>query len=148
MRTAANQLEKGILLWSAETGATSIPGGLGSTSVVTATGCAHGVSGFFGKNSYTCTAEDHLVAQGVIPEGFSAKLPSNPHYQSNEKGGRLSMMLYYCGTPGKYAVYWALKNPTSADSSSLDSAISSGCGGAMIRDSWGMRAAKIIQLSP
>lgn len=144
MRSAVAQLEKSILAWSVETGATSIPGGLGSSSSVSATGCADGADGFFGTASYTCTAEDHLVAQGVLPAGYSSKLPPNTHYGSLTNG-RTSLMLYRCATP-RYALFWTLQRPTDEDTESLNNVLSA-CGyGSQIRDSWGMRAGKLIRL--
>lgn len=141
MKSAVTQLEKSIVNWALETGSSSIPGGLGSTTA-TPSDCASGADGFFGSGSYSCTAEDHLVAQGVLPAGYSSELPRNKHYGSV---GRTSIMLYRCSVP-QYALFWTLENPTSEDTASLNSVLST-CGyGAQIRDSWGMRAGKLIKL--
>lgn len=147
VRNAAAQLEKSIFAWSIETGNTVIHGGLNSTTAVGSTGCVDGVSGWFGKGAYVCTAEEHLIAQKVIPANFTSSLPSNKHY-SPASGGRLAMMLYKCGaTAGRYALFWTLERPTSEESAALDSIVGS-CGNTQVRDTWGMRAGKIIQLNP
>ncbi len=144
MRSAVAQLEKSILAWSVETSASSIPGGLGSTAAANASGCTNGADGFFGTASYTCTAEDHLVAQGVLPSGYSSKLPHNTHYGSSTSG-RTSLMLYRCSPP-RYALFWTLERPTDEDTQNLNNTLST-CGyGPQIRDSWGMRAGKLIRL--
>ena len=142
MRSAVVQLEKSIMKWAVETNTTSIPGGLGSTTAVSATGCANGADGFFGSGSYLCTAENHLIAQGVLPVGYSDNLPRNKHYGSV---GRTSIMLYRCSVP-QYALFWTLENPTAEDTAGLNATLSA-CGyGSQIRDSWGMRAGKLIKL--
>jgi prepilin-type N-terminal cleavage/methylation domain-containing protein len=144
IRNAVSQLEKAIMTWSLQTSATAIPGGLNSVTAPSATGCVDGSVGWFASGTYTCTAEDHLVAQGAIPRGFTASLPKNPHYSSTN--GIRSLMLYTCGS-NKVSLYWTLYNPSAGDLASLDSTISTCSNAVGIRDSWGMKAGKIIQLN-
>lgn len=145
IRNAAAQLEKSIIAWSVDTGATEIPGGLGSTAAATPNGCADGVSGWFGKGSYICTAEEHLIAQKVIPANFTDNLPPNT-YSNPAAGGRRAMMLYKCtSAPGKYALFWTLEKPSVEDSATIDSVVST-CANTQVRDTWGMRAGKIFNL--
>ncbi len=146
IRSAANQLEKSIMAWAVQTGSATIPGGLGSTVPPSANGCVDGVSGWFSNTTgYVCAAEDHLVAQKVIPEGFSAKLPPNTYY-GNPPNGRLSLMLYKCtSAPGRYALFWTLQRPTAEETESINSVVTT-CGNTQVRDTWGMRSGKIFTL--
>lgn len=144
IRSAAAQLEKAIQAWSVNTGATRIYGGLNSTVAVSSSGCVDGESGWFGS-AYVCSAEQHLIAQKVIPADFASSLPRNTYYPATT--GSLSFMLYKCtGVTGMYALFWTLQSPTSSDSASIDSVIAK-CGNSQIRDTWGMRAGKIFTLS-
>jgi len=143
IRAAANQLEKKILLWSIESGITVILGGSGSTSGVTSTGCSNGSQGFFAKTTYICTPEEHLVAKGVISDGFTAELPKNTYVSTSN--GNYSLMMYQCGT-GKYSLYWTLQSPSPEETANLNSLLSSCGNSTSIRDTWGMRAGKVIQL--
>lgn len=146
MVTAANQVEKALQIWAFDNGST-ILGGSGSTVAAGSSGCTDGSNGFFGSGTYTCTVEDSLVAAKLLPSGFSARLPSNANYNT-AAGGRLSIMLYGCSSvgAGSYALYWNLRRPTTQDSNAINSTLTSCNNSVNIRDSWGMRSAKIIQL--
>lgn len=145
MRNAAVQVEKALRLYVVDKGNT-INGGLNSTAVAAGSECVDGKSGWFGGVSYLCTAEDTLVAAKLLPKDFAKGLPSNPYYSSSTTG-LYSMMFYKCGsTPGLYALYWTLRSPSTEDLANIDAAFTAGCGSAQIRDSWGMRAGKILQL--
>lgn len=144
--SAVNQVEKALRIWGSENG-NVIRGGNNSTTPAGALGCTDGSSGWIGAGSYVCSVEDTLVAAKLLPSGFTASLPNNAHYNPTA-GGRLSIMLYTCSAvgSGNYALYWSLRSPTVEDSNSINTTLSS-CGNTTnIRDSWGMRAAKIIQL--
>ena len=143
IRSAASQLERAILAWSASTGNTTIMGGIGSNVGPSSAGCVNGTNGWFAK-FYTCTAQDHLVAQGVISANFTEDLPRNKHYDPSTSGRAL--MLYKCtGTPGKYSLFWTLEQPTAEETANLDSVVTT-CGNTLVRDTWGMRAGKIFTL--
>lgn len=146
MGTAANQVEKALELWSIDYGS-DIKGGLGSTVASGGAPCTDGSLGFFGKGAYTCSAEESLVAAKLLPSGFSGSLPSNSYYATSG-GGKYSMMLYTC-TPagaGKWVLFWTLQNPSATDSVSINSALTTCGSNVAIRDTWGMRAGKVIQL--
>lgn len=138
------QIERALKLYAANNSST-IVGGWGSTAPVGVGGCTDGSSGFFSAGNYVCAAEETIVATGFLPAGYTASLPYNPHYGTTSSGVS-SVMLYPCGSAGRYALYWSLRNPTSTDSSNIDSILSTCSNTTNIRDSWGMRAAKIIQL--
>jgi len=146
MQTAVNQIEKAMVLWGSENGS-SIKGGLNSTVASGVSGCSDGVNGFFGTGTYICSAEENFVVTKLLPSGFSQALPNNTYYASSS-GGKYSVMLYTC-TPagaGKWALYWTLQAPAATDSANINATIASCLNPASIRDTWGMRSAKIIQL--
>lgn len=144
MRGAVNQLEKAMQIW-ASTNGNVIQGGGGSTVASGPNGCTDGSNGWFGAGAYVCGAEETLVAGGVIKAGFTASLPKNTYY-STPTNGRLSLMLYGCGAVGKYSLYWTLQSPSSDDSTNIDNTIITCGNAASLRDTFGMRAAKIITL--
>lgn len=143
MRVAANEVEDALQQWGLDRG-DSIKGGWGSTTAAGASGCSDGLNGFFDSGAYTCTVEDALVSARLLPLGFSSKLPDNPVASS----GGWTMMIYYCPNyeVGSYALYWNLRQPNTQDSDSIDDTLAA-CGhSAGLRDNYGMRAAKIIEL--
>lgn len=148
MRAAASDIEKAMHRFSLEKGQ-ALYSGYGSTGPVSNLTCPGTAmaQGFVGTGTYLCTAEDLLVTAGFLPSGYIDGLPSNPYFDSGA-GGTVSLMLYQCGpiTDNKYALYWTLANPSSGDTASITNTLSECSNGVNIRDSWGMRAAKIIQL--
>lgn len=148
MINGLNQIENALRLYSIDYGST-IVGGWGSTAVATGSPCIDGADGWFASGTYACAAEDTLVARNFLPVGLTASLPPNRYYGA-PSNGQLSVMLYICNpngiTPGRFALYWTLRNPSATDSANINSIITT-CGQTTnVRDSWGMRAAKIIQL--
>lgn len=146
MQAAVNQIEKAMVLWASENGS-DIKGGLNSTVASCASGCTDGLNGFFGTGAYICSAEDNFVATKLLPSGFSQTLPKNTYYATSS-GGKYSLMLYSCAPAGsgKWALYWTLQSPSVTDSANINSTISTCSNAPSIRDTWGMRSAKIIQL--
>lgn len=144
IRQAASDVEKAMKIWALDHGSV-LKGGSGSTVAVSNGECTNGGGGFFGSVTYTCTAEDALVSGGQLPSGFSTRLPANKYY-STASGGRLSMMLYGCGT-GKYALYWTLRSPSASDITSVTDTITSCSNPANIQTTYGMRAGRIIDIS-
>lgn len=149
--SAVAEFEKALRLWSAETGITKPLGNYGSTVPISGLNCEDGLgSGFVGTESYVCTTEDILRHNGYLPESFTLKLPGNAYFLPSQ-GGTRSIMLYDCaGIPGRYLLYWTLRQPSASDTEKLYSAMSS-CGYSdppahQTVASWGMRAAKIVQL--
>lgn len=98
-------------------------------------------SGFIGKGSYGCTLDELLVRYGYLPDGYVLDLPKNPHYTTVDSG-RLTYMTYRCSkSPGDYALFYALENPSQQDIASYDKVIAD-CGpGAAQRTSYGMQGA-------
>lgn len=145
VREGAAQFERALLRWSIDHG-NVLRGNSGSTVALSGDNCTDGGgSGFVGTGSYPCTTEDILAAKELLPQGYLAKLPKNPHYTSTD--GRRSIMLYTCGSgTGVYALFWTLHQPTDSDTNNVSSALTQ-CGvSTNVRDTWGMRAAKIIRL--
>ncbi|OYX41304.1 hypothetical protein B7Y94_05320 [Candidatus Saccharibacteria bacterium 32-49-12] len=143
MRVAAKQVEEAVHLWYAKTGQQP-KGGWSSTVSVSGGNCSDGTGGWFGSTAYVCATEDILVNVGVLPAGFSAKLPKNTH---NNASGAYSMMFYPCGSGTKrYALYWHLRVPSAADNDSIAAVEAAGCTAAP-RTSYGMKAATLINLN-
>ena len=118
-------------------------GGSGSTVAIgTGTECTDGADEFFGKNVYTCTVEDTLVASGYLPDGFSSKLPKNKLYNPTSTNN-LSLMVYTPPAARKVMVYYTMEDQTDEDKTRFDAELTK-CGynpAGIIspRDSWGMR---------
>lgn len=146
IRQAVTQVEKAIRQYAIINETTTFKGGSGSMAAAGPNGCTDSNgTGFFGSGVYPCSVEDTLLAAKLLPVDFAKKLPKNPYYNSAWVGGGLSIMLYGCGT-GKAILLWTLLSPSSEDAASI-TATQTACGtGVMQRDSWGMRAAKVIQL--
>lgn len=149
MRSGVNQLEKAIRMWATQTG--ELPrGGWSSTTtwtVVNGSGesnCADGTGGWVFSGAYACSLEDMLASKQLLPSGFTRKLPKNTIY--NDTDGARSIMFYPCGSGGKYALYWNLRNQSTEDAASLTYVESQGCTSAP-RTTYGMRAAKLIDLN-
>ena len=138
------QIEKAMKLYAVNNSST-ITGGWGSTTAAGVNGCVDGGEGFFATGNYTCTAEETLIAAGFLPAGFTSSLPNNTYFGSTTSG-LSSIMLYSCGATGRYGLYWTLRSPTATDSSNINSTLSTCSHTTNIRDSWGMRSGKIIQL--
>lgn len=150
IRDAAAKFATALQLWAIDHGST-LKGNWGSTTATLSSGnCSDGSgSGFAGSGAYQCTTEDFLRAGGYLPANFTSSLPRNTLYY-NQPGG-FDLMIYGCGAPGLYALYWTLQQPTSQDTTSLNTAFNQCDGGNpasqhVARDSYGMRAARIIQL--
>lgn len=145
MRSAAAQIEKALQIYSVDYGPGIPLGGSSSTAVTSGNPCTDGVNGFFGTTSYLCSVEDSLVAYDLLPGGFTLSLPANTYFGTQTNGSR-SFMLYNCAAAGSYGLYWTLRSPTAADTSSIDSTLSSCGNNVMIRDTWGMRAGRVLKL--
>lgn len=145
-KAAVTQLEKAIRLYAVDNGPI-IVAGYSSTAVAAGSPCVDGTGGFVGTGLYACSLEDMLVGSKHLPAGFTAAIPANTYFGSSTEGGRRALMFYSClSVPGKYVLYWTLRSPSSADTASLDNVMAECSASALIRDSWGMRAAKIIYL--
>lgn len=146
IRQAASQIEKALMQYATVNNGQPLLGGFGSTVAAGPDGCTDGGgSGFFATGKYHCSVEDTISLAGFLPAGFTAKLPKNPYFGSPSAKGQDSIMLYPCGVDRKI-LFWTLNSPTTQDSESITS-VQTACGyGTAQRDSWGMRAAKVIQL--
>lgn len=142
-RSAVHQFEVALQTWVQDY-PPPIKGGSGSTVAASNGTCADGSSGFVGTGLYMCTVEDALVSAGQLPAGFTSKMPKNTYF-GGSSGGQRSMMIYGCGGT-KYALYWTLQNPSSDDLASVDATISSCGNSTSIKNTWGMRAGKVVQL--
>lgn len=141
MRAAINQFEKALGVWVVDH-PLPIRGGSGSTVAASNGTCTDGDGGWLSSGNYACSVDDALVSAGSLPTGFLRNLPKNTYYGSYTDG-RVSTMFYTCGT-GRYALFWTLRNPTAEDSASIDATIAT-CGVAAARDTFGMRAGKVLQ---
>jgi prepilin-type N-terminal cleavage/methylation domain-containing protein len=143
MRAGVNQFEKALRLWVNDH-PWPILGGSGSTVAASNGACADGGSGWLASSNYVCSIDDALISAGSLPSGFMLGLPKNTYYGTSATNGRYSTMFYACGTNRK-SLYWTLQNPTAEDSTSIDDTLAT-CGNAVsIRDTYGMRAGKVLQ---
>jgi len=142
MRAGVNQFEKALRLW-VEDHPLPIRGGSGSTVAASNGECADGGAGWLPSGTYVCSIDDALISAGSLPSGFMLGMPKNTYY-SAVTNGRVSTMFYGCGT-GRYSLYWTLQNPTAEDSTSVDNTLAT-CGNPItLRDTYGMRAGKVLQ---
>lgn len=145
INAAAAQIEKAIRLYAIDNGP-AIKGGSGSTAVAAGQPCVDGANGWFG-GVYLCPVENTLAANKLLPSGLTIGLPPNTYYSGGTpSNGRLTVMFYGCGTD-RFVLYWYLQNPSSDDTTTFNAAMST-CGhaAASFRDSYGMRAGRLIQL--
>lgn len=145
LHSAVAQFEKALKLWASEN-TNILNGNSGSSAALSNGTCSDGNgTGFVSSTTYTCTTEDVLVAAGLLPSNFLVSLPRNKDYGATTTG-KLTVMIYPCGSTGRYGLYWYLESPSSADTAQFDSTRTT-CGTAVnVRDNLGMRAGKIIQL--
>lgn len=146
IKTAAAQIEKAMQLFYLDTGNT-LASGSQSTGPVTNNACPGSsvASGWAGKLAYSCTLEDLLVSDKQLSADFFASLPPNNGYT------RYTFMLYQCSpsSDNRYAMYWYLQSPSTADLDSLTNVTTSSvCGGQSYTNRYnnGMRAGKVVQL--
>lgn len=146
IKTAASQVEKAVQLFYLSTGKPPYSG-YGSSGTISNDTCpgSTAADGFTGSGNYACTLEDLLIANAQIPGTLISSLPPNRAY-----GGMsgLTFMFYQCGSTAnnQYALYWYLQNPSSEDSSRLNATLAV-CGNpTSLRDVYGMRAGRTIQL--
>ncbi len=147
-RNAAQQLETAIRTWGLNTGQRPL-GGWSSTVAVNASGnCSDGTGGWIFAGAYTCSLEDMLRSQNLIPANFTrSSFTPNTAYSSSVKDGSQSVMFYPCGTnTGKYGLFWYVANQTADDAASLTSVESQGCPSGP-RTTYMMRAARLIDFN-
>lgn len=149
VREGAAQFEKALYLWAAESPDLRPLGNSGaSTAGVVNGNCSNGSgAGFVASGRYACTTEDILHDAGYLPAGFVGSLPRNTHYGGRQDGDH-SMMPYSCNNAGvgRYVLYWSLRAPTAEGVANLESIRSSCSASVGPRDTYGMRAARIVQL--
>lgn len=142
MRAGVNQFEKALRLW-VQDHPWPILGGNGSTVAASNGACTDGGSGWLASTNYVCSIDDALISAGSLPSGFMLGLPKNTYY-SSATDGRYSTMFYGCGTNRK-SLYWTLQNPTAEDSISIDDTLTTCGNSTTIRDTFGMRAGKVLE---
>jgi len=140
---AAVKVAKAIQIWSIDRGL-PLTGGSGSATTVSNGMCADGANGWAASGIYVCSIEDMLVSSGLMPANFITSLPPNKYYGA-ATNGRLSMMFYRCGAvnASTWALYWYIEDPSTQDTSNINSVVAS-CSQATIRDTYGMRGAKLL----
>ncbi len=154
VRQSAHQIEKALMRWAFETGAKPLAG-YGSSATVSNDTCPgidgiNNGNGWAASGAYICTVEDLLYARNLLPsEYMSRNMPAN-NKVIDSTNRRINFMLYPCsGAAGvaanKWVLYWALVQPSGTETNNLNASITE-CGNAAQRDTYGMRAAKIIQL--
>lgn len=144
MKSIANQIEKGLLLWNADSNAAP-KGGWSSTIAFDGTNCSDGTGGWLYTGAYVCALEDLLRSKNYIPAGLITGAPINKGY-SNPTNGRFSFMFYPCSGQNRFALYWYLESPSADDTANLTSVESAGCPTAP-RITYAMKAAKLITLN-
>lgn len=138
IKSAAAQLEKSIIIWSANSGQQPRVG-INSTQAMTGGKCIDGDGGWVFKAAYLCTLEHILLDQQLVSSSFFYTLPPNKTYGNNSI---YTFMFYPCGT-NRFVLYYYLNNPTSEDAASL-AAANSICPRTYVKDTYGMQAAKLI----
>lgn len=150
-RDGAAKYERAVRAWMVDN-PTLLIGNAGSVAPIANGLCSDGGgSGFTAANA--CTTEQMLAAAGHLPDGFVRSLPVNSYY-GNNGDGRHSLMQYPCQNgSNKWIFFWTLRQPSPADTENLYSLMTScgyddGPGPAdhNIVKTWGMRAAKIVEL--
>jgi prepilin-type N-terminal cleavage/methylation domain-containing protein len=143
----ANRIEKAIKMYSADKG--SFPVGLGWYATnPPGNVCTTSSGGWaaIGTYAHTCTLDDLLTSEGLLPVMFIRDSPPNKFMSATN--GRLTFMWYRCDNlaPNYFVLYWYLENPSSQDISNFNS-VNSQCGlSSFARTNYGMQAARLMQL--
>lgn len=149
IKQGAEHFAKALMNWHTLTGKQP-SGGYGSTQSISADGiCPDGSSlGWVSKGRYVCTFEEELIAQKLLPSGYTNDLP--PNKTENAANGTLTLMLYPCVTAdNSWAVLYYLNSPSSDDTANYNS-VASKCTSSNLlgnRNSYGMQGAQIISLN-
>ncbi len=145
IKSAVSQVEKAVYAWSIKRGG-GIPsgGGYGSTAKNADGTCTGGAGGWVNTASYTCSLEDMLIADNLIPTNLISSLPPNKTY-GGTSNGVLTFMFYPCGGPTAktYALYYYLGSPSAEDTANVAAAEAQGCSTAP-RTTYGMRGARML----
>lgn len=150
IRSGATQFAKAVINWHTLTGSSTPLGGYGSTVAIDANGlCTDGTGGgWVASGMYKCSIEDELIAQKLLPTGFTATLPKNN--KMNYPNGRESLMFYPCNLADRsYVVLYYLNSPSDADVANYNS-LASTCKSSSLmgsQTSYGMQGAILVSLS-
>lgn len=111
---AAHKVAEAIELYAARHNGTFPLGGSGSSTVAGPNGCTNGNStGWVNKGAYTCTVEETLTADALLPSGFLSDLPPNIYVSGGSTNK--DMTIDMCSTPGKALLYYTQENPSASD---------------------------------
>lgn len=147
MRNTVNQLEKAIYMWALNHNTTPAGAGHLSTDKNDDGTCTGGVGGWVRANgSYTCSLNDMLLHDNLIPANLVPSVPVNKNYGSSTNGSQ-SLMFYPCGgvTSKRFVLLFYLASPTPQDEAEMDVAANSGCSYVNTgRTVYGMRGVKVL----
>ena len=134
VKNAAKQLGTQLQRFSADTGKTPLQTGGGYNN-----GGSGFVSSGYVNASYPLPVETILKDAGYLQVGFTAGLPKNTKYNSNN----YTLMLYACGS--KYVVFYSLESPTSDDIADF-TVVKSTCGavGTTVETNYNMKGGYIF----
>lgn len=144
LRSVANQVEKAILVWTADTNLTP-KSGYSSATAFDGIKCGSGTGGWVWSTSYTCSLSDLLAGNQLIPADLISSAPRNNEYGTRTDGG-YSFMIYPCSPPDRYALYYYLNVPTAEDTANLANVEAAGCP-TTPRITYKMKAASLIEVN-
>ncbi len=143
VRSAANQIEKSILLWYQDAGVLPAAG-FGSTGAISGDSCPGNTTasgGFFQSGLYLCTMQDLLKARGYMMKNLSATLPKNPVFGTSTT----VFMFYNCGA-NRYILLWSLEDPTADETARFNADLTTcSMSYATFNGTYGMEASALIK---
>lgn len=142
INATANQIQKSIQLWYAETNILPSAGWTSTGPVVNdaCPGTTTASGGWFQSGVYVCTMHDLLKARGYLTNNITSSLPKNTVTGSS---GNV-FMFYPCGT-GRYILIWFLENPSATETTNYNSNMTTcGYSAASYTSSYGMRASALV----
>ena len=147
IRAVAKQFSKAFQQWSVQSGKVTAPGGSGSTAYSGGV-CTGGGGGWVTRTvSYTCTIDQILVDDGLIPPGLVLSVPvTNGAYTTSAYS---VLMLYGCPTTAntsQYAMMYHLNTADDAEATTIRNTCAGGGGYGPI-DTYKMNGGFIFNLS-
>jgi prepilin-type N-terminal cleavage/methylation domain-containing protein len=131
IRDGASQFAQAIELMASKTnGGAMIKGGYGSTSAVTANGCADGGGGYQAagysaiSSNFKCTVGDAVVAAGYLPASFFTNLPPNVADGNTPLN---DFIIQWCSGDSKYYLFFSQELPSSDSLAKVNSVLNTVC---------------------
>lgn len=131
IRDSADKFAQAIELMSSKNnGGAMIKGGYGSTSSVTATGCADGGGGYQAAGyvardaNFKCTLGDAVIAGGYLNSSFFTSLPPNV---ADGNTPLTDFIVQWCSGDSRYYLFYSQEMPSSDSLAAVNNVLNNVC---------------------